>query len=77
MHLDSDRLIPPTSVATVHCDLGTLASGASRTVTVDVRVAVGGARLVSTARASSANNDPVSANNSASLEVRTSGSRGK
>jgi hypothetical protein len=65
------------SVATVHCDLGTIASGTSRTVTVDVRVAVGGARLVSTATVSSPNHDPVSANNSASLEVRTTGARGK
>lgn len=61
----------------VHCDLGNLAAGASRTVTVDVRVTVGGARLVSTATVSSATHDPVGANNSASLEVRTTGPRGK
>jgi uncharacterized repeat protein (TIGR01451 family) len=61
----------------VHCDLGTLGSGASRTVTVDVRVVASGARLVSTATVSSPNHDPVSTNDSASLEVRTTGARGK
>lgn len=66
-----------STVEGVHCDLGTLASGASRTVTVDVRVTLGGARLVSTATVSSANHDPVGANDSASLEVRTTGPRGR
>ena len=59
----------------VQCDFGSVAAGASRTVTVDVRVTAGGARLVSTATVSSATHDPVSANNSASLEVRTTGPR--
>ncbi|MGH2418288.1 MAG: hypothetical protein ACRDFY_08125, partial [Candidatus Limnocylindria bacterium] len=73
----SPALACDSSVDGIHCDLGTLASGATRTVTVDVRVAVGGARLVSTATVSSPNHDPVATNDSASLEVRTTGPRGR
>jgi uncharacterized repeat protein (TIGR01451 family) len=59
---------------TVSCSLGTMASGASATVTIQARVtAGGGTSIVNSAVVSSANHDPASGNNTASVTVTVKG----
>jgi uncharacterized repeat protein (TIGR01451 family) len=62
----------------VSCSLGTMASGASATVTIQAQViAGGGTRVVNSAAASSPNHDPVPGNNTAwvTLDVKGKPSR--
>ncbi|MGH2401672.1 MAG: hypothetical protein ACRDE6_03080 [Candidatus Limnocylindria bacterium] len=58
----------------VNCSLGTMASGASTTVTIHAQViAGGGTRIVNSAAASSPNHDPVPGNDTASVTVDVKG----
>jgi uncharacterized repeat protein (TIGR01451 family) len=63
-----------TGSSAVSCSLGTMASGASATVTVRAQVTAGGGiRLVNTATVSSPNHDPVAGNNTASVSLNVTG----
>ena len=59
---------------TVSCSLGTMASGASATVTIQARVTAGGGTSVfNSAVVSSPNHDPATGNNTASVNVNVKG----
>jgi len=63
-----------SGVSVVSCSLGTMASGATATVTIQARVTAGGGqRIVNSATVTSPNHDPLSANNTASVVLDVKG----